>query len=360
MSISVVMLAYKEAENLSFLLPKIKGIMEELPEEYEILVIDTEKALDNTPEVCKEHGARYINQEYPGFGGAFKTGIKYAEKDKFLILDSDGSHDPKYIPSIYKKFVEEECDLVIGSRYTEGGETNDSKSSIIMSHILNTFFRICLGIKAKDISTDYRMYHTAQLKKVELENVNYDVLQEVLLRLKQNKPDFKIGEVPISFQKRIYGESKRRLIPFIIGYIKSLIRFTFMRYPVLKNIVLYGIFGVIALFIDFGVFTLLTKTVMKSLPELANVIGGIVGFIFTFTTNTYWNFKKKDKIMQRVLSYGLITLFGMGVSTLGIHLFKNSMDLSLLKLIMLVLVSAMQFVLNKFITYNSKVIKSDK
>ena len=48
-------------------------------------------------------------------------------------------------------------------------------------------------------------------------------------------------EVPISFQKRIYGESKRRLIPFIIDYIKSLIRFTFMRYPLLRNIILYGV-----------------------------------------------------------------------------------------------------------------------
>ena len=81
------------------------------------------------------------------------------------------------------------------------------------------------------------MYRTEQLKAVELENVNYDVLQEVLLRMKQNKPDLKIGEVPISFQKRIYGESKRRLIPFIIGYMKSLVRFTFIRYPLLRNIV---------------------------------------------------------------------------------------------------------------------------
>lgn len=357
MGISVVLLAYKEAENLAFLLPKIKGIMDELPEEYEILVIDTKEPLDNTPDVCKEFGARYINQEYPGFGGAFRTGIKYAEKDKFLILDSDGSHDPKYIPAIYKKFVEENCDLVIGSRYTEGGETNDSKSSIIMSHILNTFFRICLGIKAKDISTDYRMYRTDQLKKVELENVNYDVLQEVLLRLKQNKPDLKIDEIPISFQKRIYGESKRRLIPFIIGYIKSLIRFTFMRYPLLKNIFLYGVFGLIAFFIDFEVSTLLSKLLI---PEAASIIGNVIGFIFTFTTNTYWNFKKKDKLLQRGISYGLITLLGMGVSTLGIHLFKNTVSFKLLKIIMLVLVSAMQFVLNKFITYNNKVIKSDK
>jgi dolichol-phosphate mannosyltransferase len=361
MGISVVLLAYKEAENLAFLLPKIKEMLDSLPEPYEILVIDTKETLDNTPEVCKEHGARYINQEYPGFGGAFKTGIKYAEMDKFLILDSDGSHDPKYIPSMYKKFTEEGCDLVIGSRYTEGGETNDAKSSIIMSHILNTFFRICLGIKAKDISTDYRLYHTEQLKKVgdSLENVNYDILQEVLLRMKQNKPDLRIGEVPISFQKRIYGESKRRLIPFIIGYMKSLIRFTFIRYPILRNILLYGVFGVLAFVLDYAISLTLTKTVMKDAPEIASIIGNVAGFIFTFLTNTFWNFKAKGKFALRAASYGGITLLGMGISTACIHLFKDMMPFALLKLLVLIFVSAIQFVLNKLITYNDKIIKSD-
>ena len=103
-------------------------------EEFEILVIDTAEPLDNTKGVCEEFGARYINQEEPAFAGAFKTGIKYAEKDKFLILDSDGSHNPKYIPDLYKKFVDDKCDVVIGSRYVEGGKTNDAKSSIVLSH----------------------------------------------------------------------------------------------------------------------------------------------------------------------------------------------------------------------------------
>jgi len=359
MGISVCLLAYKEAENLAFLLPKIKEMLDSLPEPYEILVIDTEKPLDNTSEVCEKFGARYINQEFPGFGGAFKTGIKYAEMDKFLILDSDGSHDPKYIPAIYKKFTEETCDLVIGSRYTEGGETNDAKSSIIMSHILNTFFRICLGIKAKDISTDYRLYRTEQIKNVKLENVNYDVLQEVLLRMKQNKPDLRIGEVPISFQKRIYGESKRRLIPFIIGYMKSLIRFTFIRYPILRNILLYGVFGGLAFVLDYALSLTLTKTVMKDAPEIASIIGNVAGFIFTFLTNTFWNFKVKGKFALRAASYGGITLFGMGISTLCIHLLKSAMPFALLKLLVLIFVSAIQFVLNKLITYNEKIIKSD-
>ena len=70
------------------------------------------------------------------------------------------------------------------------------------------------------------MYHTKALKKVKLECENYDVLEEVLLRLKLNKPNkqLKFGEVPINFQKRLYGESKRQLVKFIISYIKTLFR----------------------------------------------------------------------------------------------------------------------------------------
>lgn len=231
MGISVVLLAYKEEENLRVLLPQIIENVKKTGEEYEILVIDTAEPLDDTKGVCETFGAKYINQEEPAFGGAFKTGIKYAEMDKFLILDSDGSHNPRYIPAIYEKFVQEECDVVIGSRYVEGGKTNDAKSSIVMSHILNGMFRFFLGIKAKDISTDYRMYRTGQLKKVSLSCRNYDVLQEVLLRLRLNKPDkkLKIGEVPIEFDKRIYGESKRRLLPFIMSYIKTLCKLTVTR-----------------------------------------------------------------------------------------------------------------------------------
>ena len=231
MGISVVLLAYKEEENLRVLLPEIKKNVEKCEKNYEILVIDTETPLDNTKDVCEEFGAKYINQEEPGFGGAFRTGIKYASQQKFLILDSDGSHQPKYIPDIYRKFNQDKCDVVIGSRYCKGGESNDAKSSQIMSHILNFAFRIALGLKANDLSTDYRMYHTKALKKTNLKCQNYDVLEEVLLQLKLNKKPEKlvIGEVPISFSKRMYGESKRQLLKFIMSYAKTIFRLFGMR-----------------------------------------------------------------------------------------------------------------------------------
>ena len=231
MGISVVLLAYREEENLRVLLPQIAEQMEQCRELYEILVVDTERPLDQTEAVCRQHGARYVNQEEKGFGGAFRTGIKYALYDKFLILDSDGSHPTKHIPEIYKKFMTGRYDVVIGSRYVGGGQTNDKWSSKMMSHILNGVFRICIGVTARDISTDYRMYHTAQLKKIKLSCENYDILQEVLLKLKLGKKnrELRIGEVPISFQKRMYGESKRQLLKFIISYGKTLVKLTHMR-----------------------------------------------------------------------------------------------------------------------------------
>ena len=226
MGISVILLAYKEEDNLRILLPQIIEEVKKCNEKFEILVVDTAKPLDHTEDVCKEYGARYINQEEPGFGGAFRTAIKYASCDKFLIMDSDGSHQPKYIPDIYHKFVGEGCDVVTGSRYTAGGESNDATSSQIMSHMLNFAYRVVMGIWAKDLSTDFRMYHTKQLKRVKLQCENYDVLEEVLLQLKLQKKNgkLKVGEIPISFSKRMYGESKRQLFKFIASYIKTIFR----------------------------------------------------------------------------------------------------------------------------------------
>ncbi len=239
MGISTVLLSYQEAENLRVLIPKIIKELTLIGEPYEIIVIDTEQKTDDTDQVCATFHARYVNQKYPGFGGAFRTGIECANYDKFLILDSDGSHDPKYIPDLYHAF-QQGADLVIGSRYTKGGKTNDSLPSIMMSRTLNFIFRMVLDIQASDISTDYRLYKTNQLKNIKLTCRNYDILQEVLLQLKLQKPDFCIKEVPIVFQKRLYGESKRQLMRFIISYLKTLIKLiqirTNARYQMQRNI----------------------------------------------------------------------------------------------------------------------------
>ena len=86
--ISMVLLSYEEEENLRVLLPQIKEKLEECGEPYEIIVVDSMEPLDNTRDVCEENCARYVNQEATGFGDAFHTGIRFAQYQKFFIMDS--------------------------------------------------------------------------------------------------------------------------------------------------------------------------------------------------------------------------------------------------------------------------------
>ena len=222
--ISFVTLGYREAENLKVLLPKVRKMLDSLGEDYEMIVIDSEKPFDNTREVCTENGVVYLNQASKGFGGAYKTGIRKASYDKFLIMDSDGQHPVKYIRSIYKMYIDGGYDVVIGSRYVEGGSNQESFLSRVMSGILNRTYRLFLGIKANDISTNFRMYDTRQLKVLRLDAVNLDIMQEILFKMMQNNKRLKIGETPINLSSRMYGESKRRLLKFIYDYGKTLAR----------------------------------------------------------------------------------------------------------------------------------------
>lgn len=231
MSISVLLLAYNEEKNLKILLPQIKNELNLAGEPYEILVIDSSKPTDDTKAVCQKFGAKYIPQEYPCYAGAFKTGINYAQNDKILVLDSDGSHNPIYIKDIYEKFLEG-YDIVIGSRYVNEGKNNDELSSIIMSKFLNYVMRPLIGVKAKDISTSYRMYNAKQLKAIDIKTQNYEVQQEIILRMKKNNKNLKIGEIPIEFNKRMYGESKRSLFKFICGYIISVVNFSLIKFNI--------------------------------------------------------------------------------------------------------------------------------
>ena len=87
-----------------------------------------------------------------------------------------------------------------------------------------------LGIPAKDLTTDFRLYHTCRLKEVEpeLTNKHFDVVVEVLLKLKIKKSSkgkkIKVVETPIIFDERMFGDSKRLHFAFFIAYTTSIFR----------------------------------------------------------------------------------------------------------------------------------------
>ncbi len=347
MGVTIALPAYGEEENLKVLLPKIKENAEKLGEPYEIIVVDAAEPLDDTETVCKVCGVKYVRRVGNSFGDALATIPTAASMDKILVMDADGSHDPVYIPDIYRKFLEEQADVCIGSRYVEGGVTDDSPKSVFMSKILNTTFRLALGFKAKDISGNFRMYDAAQLRAIKITKPNYDVLQEILFRLYRNNPKLKVVETPIEFKKRRSGESKRKLLPFIMNYGRTLGEFTYERF---RNFILYGVIGVAGMAVDWSTAMAAFKATSMG-EEAASLCGNVAGFLFNFVLNTFLNFKKSDKLFARFISYAIICVGGMAVSTGLIALLKTKFAFGPLKLGVLIFIALVQYVLNKKITY---------
>lgn len=223
MMISVVMPAYKEAENLKRILPLLHKELSALHTDYEILVIDTMEPMDESQKICRKMNAECVKRQNGNlYGDAIRTGFSVAQGKYIIVMDADGSHNPNDIAAFYKEIRMGNYDLVIGSRYCKGGYTDNIFILRMMSRILNFTYRMIFNIKVKDISDSYRMYRADKLKSVRLECDNFDIVEEILIKLNIAYPQMKIKEIPIFFHKRKFGESKRDLIKFIMSYLKTI------------------------------------------------------------------------------------------------------------------------------------------
>jgi dolichol-phosphate mannosyltransferase len=225
--ISLIIPAYCEEENLRLLFPRLKKVLLETGLSHEILVVDTQKPLDKTEDVCGENLVRYIaTGEADCYGAAVRTGIGAAKGNYIIFMDADGSHSPEYIPELLKFRLE--ADVVAASRYVEGGDSENSKILIFMSWVVNFVYSVVLGIRCKDVSNSFKLYRSSQLKAIKLYCGNFDIIEEILFKLNK-RFKIEIREIPFTFKKRKFGESKRNLFLFMITYLFTLLKLRFGR-----------------------------------------------------------------------------------------------------------------------------------
>jgi len=224
--LSVVLPAYQEEENLRNLLPRLLTTLQSLGIASEVLVIDTIDPMDMTKEVCEQNGVRYINRRVGNyFGCAVRTGIEEASGRYVLFMDADGSHPPEFIPELF--CLADNYEVVIASRYIDKGNTENSFALILMSRIVNWTFSIVLNLPCKDVSNSFKVYRGEQLKSLNLTCNNFDIVEEILFKLRRYHPYIKFKEVPFVFKKRMFGETKRNLLVFILTYVFTILKLRF-------------------------------------------------------------------------------------------------------------------------------------
>ena len=221
--LTVVLPSYEEAANLAMLLPALRKTITGLGITYERLVIDTETPHDDTPAVCEKNDVAYLPRRGgPLYGHAVRSAVAVSAGRWLVIMDADGSHDPEFVANLWAE--REAADIVIASRYMHGGRTENSAILIAMSLMVNLVFRVVLGLRCADVSNSFRLYRGDDFRSLRLQCDNFDIVEEILLKLCFSRRGYRVKEIPFTFQKRKAGKTKRRIFAFAIGYISTLWR----------------------------------------------------------------------------------------------------------------------------------------
>jgi dolichol-phosphate mannosyltransferase len=219
--LSVVMPAYREVDALRQLLPNLVPAVKKLSDRSEIIVTDSMEPLDDTAAVCAEHGVLHVNRTGGNsYGDAVRTGISMSTGEFVLLMDADGSHNPRDLIRLWS--ARNDHDIVIGSRYVSGGRTENPVVLIWMSRILNYMYRFAFRLPVRDVSNSFRLYRGSQLRSIKLESTDFDIVEEILIRLVFGPAKATVTEVPVVFEERKAGQSKRNLPAFMLSYMASM------------------------------------------------------------------------------------------------------------------------------------------
>ncbi|ACP36274.1 glycosyl transferase family 2 [Sulfolobus islandicus L.S.2.15] len=209
---SIVIPTYNERDNIVKLVEEIKKIV---PYTSRILIVD-DNSPDGTALILQDLNIHnltvLVRYNERGLGSAIRYGIKKAielKSDFIVTMDADFSHDPKYLPEMMKIALNENYDLVIGSRYVKGsGIENWPFSRRIISRGANYLFKLVSHSPINDNTSNYRIYsRKAALLALECDTTNgYEFQICSIFKIIRNNLTFK--EYPIIFVDRKTGKSK--------------------------------------------------------------------------------------------------------------------------------------------------------
>lgn len=217
--LSIVIPAIDERENLELLLPALWEVLQSIGVKAEILLVDG-GSKDGTREAAEARGAVVLRQTEPGYGGALMTGFAAARAPYVLTMDADLSHRPSFVAEMWK--ARDQANVLIASRYVPGGRAEMSFFRRTLSKILNSVFGRVLSLPYKDLSSGFRMYHSDTLKSLPLEARDFDVLEEILLRIYAE--GWSIQELPFAYMSRGSGDTHARLWKFGRAYLRTLVK----------------------------------------------------------------------------------------------------------------------------------------
>ena len=316
--ICFVLPTYNEEENIENIIQQIlKEEKNQSKHTFSILVVD-DNSTDETQAIVQRYTllnskVHLVTGQKKGLGDAYKRGFNYAlndlQADLIFQMDSDGQHDTSLIPHFVSS-IEEGRDVVIGSRFVEGGTTPDfSFSRLIMSKVGNLLVRYVGGItQVKDCTSGYRAIRASYLKELDfsyLSTRGYSFQSSLICDLAWRGAN--ISEIPIEFSSRQGGDSKLALR----DQIEFLLNIPRLGFRNLEDFMKYSLVGVSGVFVNLGLYLFLTRYY-----EISEVVAPLIAIesalISNFILNNFWTFGKRitqNRIRVKFVKFHLVSGF---------------------------------------------------
>ena len=193
--------AYNEEENIERV---VGNLIKDFPE-YDYIIVN-DGSTDATAAVCEKNGFNYLSlPENVGLAGAFKAGMKYADKYGYgyaVQFDGDGQHNAEYVKNMLDAMNKNGLDIVIGSRFVE--KKKPFSARMLGNNVIQAAVLITTGKNIKDTTSGMRIYNRRLIKILAK---NYDLGPEPDTLAFLLRCGAKIGEVQVEMSERTAGTS---------------------------------------------------------------------------------------------------------------------------------------------------------
>lgn len=211
MIVSIVIAAFNEEQTISDILSRVIE-SDTWNCQKQIIVVD-DGSTDNTFRIAKQIQKNNSNilvikhQHNKGKAAALKTGFSFAKGDIIIIQDADLEYDPSDYRKLLMPIINNEADVVLGTRFSKGKPCGMSLLRYFCNRFLTFLCRILYNIKVSDMETGYKVFSRKVLEKMEIVSDGFDFEPEFTILAAKQK--FRIKEVGISYKPRSYAYGKK-------------------------------------------------------------------------------------------------------------------------------------------------------
>lgn len=224
--ISILIPMYNEEKSIENVLSKIP----KLPN-YEIIIVD-DGSTDNSKKIVQrfDNVRLFIHEKNMGYGQAILDGFNYSTGDIIITLDSDGQHEPRDIFNLIKPIIENNADIVIGSRYMGKYSYHLPFSTRTGEAFIELMLLSLFGAKIKNNQNGFRAFRRKTIRPL-FEDTQFNgfaFATETIIKAKLRK--YNIQEAPIHLYNREYGRSRINLGKLLFSLLHCLFHYSIIRF----------------------------------------------------------------------------------------------------------------------------------